>query len=46
MGDLPAVVNDAAQAIDYSLNQLGCLPNNLHLFALPADREVIMNMVS
>ncbi len=46
MNDLADVVNDAAQAIDYSFNQLGCLPNNLHLFALPEDREVIMNMVS
>lgn len=41
MNDLPAVVNDAAQAIDYCLNVLGCLPNNLHLFSLPEDREII-----
>lgn len=45
MNDLPAVVNDAAHAIDYCLNQLGCLPNNIHLFALPADREIIMAKV-
>lgn len=37
MADLPAVVNDAAQAIDYTLNVLGCQPNNLHLFAVPED---------
>jgi hypothetical protein len=37
MADLPAVVNDAACAIDYTLNVLGCMPNNLHLFALPDD---------
>jgi len=41
MANLPAVVNDAATAIDYSLNILGCKPNNLHLFALPEDQEKI-----
>ena len=46
MKDLPAVVDDAAQAIDYCLNVLGCMPNNLHLFALPEDREIIMSKVS
>ena len=45
MADLPAVVNDAASAIDYSLNILGVMPNNLHLFAMPEDRETIQDLL-
>ena len=45
MTDLPAVVEDAAQAIDYTLNVLGCQPNNLHLFALPDDLTKIKALI-
>jgi hypothetical protein len=41
MSDLNAVFNDAVQAIDYSLHTLGCVPANIHLFALPEDQEKI-----
>lgn len=45
MSDLNAVVNDAAQAIDYALNTLGCVPTNVHLFALPEDQQKIKDLL-
>lgn len=45
MSDLNAVVNDAAQAIDYALNYLGCVPANVHLFALPEDQQKIKDLI-
>jgi len=37
MANLDAVINDAAVAIDYALDYLGCIPQNIHLFAMPED---------
>ena len=45
MDDLPDVVKDAALSIDYAINDLGVQPNNVHLFALPEDREKITKLI-